>query len=80
MTTIYQFENNLEEDEFYLVEIYWFITNTLVEPSINQLVYVFSLSYYKSPYFVIKRMSLHLPAIIIPHNKKKEGNSAAAAS
>ena len=36
MTTIHQFENNPEEDEFYLVEIYWFITYTLVEPSINQ--------------------------------------------
>ena len=36
MATIHQFDNNPEEDEFYLVEIYWFITYTLVEPSINQ--------------------------------------------
>ena len=25
MATIHQFDNNPEEDEFYLVEIYWFI-------------------------------------------------------
>ena len=36
MATIHQFDINPEEDEFYLVEIYWFITHTLVEPSINQ--------------------------------------------
>ena len=36
MATIHQFDTNPEEDEFYLVEIYWFITYTLVEPSINQ--------------------------------------------
>ena len=36
MATIHQFDNNPEEDEFYLVEIYWFITYTLVEPSTNQ--------------------------------------------
>ena len=40
MATIHQFDNNPEEDEFYLVEIYWFITYTLVEPSINQQVII----------------------------------------
>ena len=35
-------KNNHEKDELYLVEIYWFITNTLVEPSINQLAKFYS--------------------------------------
>ena len=41
MAKIHQFGNNPEEDEFYLVEIYWFITYTLVEPSINQQFKIF---------------------------------------